>query len=155
MGEEEFYQLLDKVVRYCAYTERCFEDVEQRLHRLGVKGENRQKIIDYLVEQNVVNEQRFAHSFTEGKFRFNKWGKIKISAHLRAKKIKEKHILPALDQIDQNVYSDSLTSLLLTKYTRLGKKDRFNKTVRYAQSKGYELPLIVDILNDIVKNKEI
>lgn len=150
MTDEEYFPILDGIIRYCSYAERCFQDVNKKLFPLKLTSEVRLKITDHLVEENIVNEQRFAHTFTIGKLRYNKWGRIKIRAHLKSKYISDKHIQVAFSQIDEEEYLDVLRHTLRAKYDRLiHDSDRFNKTVRYGQSKGFELTLIFDIVNEL------
>ena len=155
MTDEEYYPILDSIIRYCSYSERCFQDVDKKLYPMHLSAAIKDKIADYLIEENLVNEQRFAHSFTVGKLRYNKWGRIKIRSHLKSKRIAEKLIHKAFLQIDQEEYQAILFHILEMKYDRLASdSDRFSKTVRYGQSKGFELSLIFDTLNEIKKEAQ-
>lgn len=150
MTEEEFIPILDKMVRYCSYSERCHMDVDLRLHKLNVPAEIKQKIIDYLHMNNLIDEQRYALSFAESKLRNNKWGRIKIRRRLKDKQLDSPEIDRALGQLDETEYRSILEHVLVTKYEMLnGVNDRVNKTVRYAQSKGFELSLIFEMLKDL------
>ena len=150
MTEEEYIPILDKMVRYCAYSERCHMDVDVRLHKLNVPPEIKQKIIDYLHMNNLIDEKRFALSFAEGKLRNNKWGRIKIRRRLKDRQIDSPDIDIALSQIDESEYRSTLEHILMTKFELLnGVDDRVNKTVRYAQSKGFELSLIFEMMKEL------
>ena len=136
MKDEEYFPLLDKIVSYSGYAERCFQDVNQRMYKLRLSGEIKERITDYLIEHDVVNEKRFAFSFALGKMRYNRWGRIKIRSHLKAKRISDRDIHFGFSQLDEDEYQEILKHVLEYKYERLS-EDRFAKTVRHAQSKGF------------------
>ena len=45
---------------------------------LGIEKPVQKKILNILVEENFINEVRYAKTYCRGKFRINKWGKQKI-----------------------------------------------------------------------------
>ena len=73
-------------MRYCSKAEHCIDDVRQKLWTWKVPTEEHDDIINTLIDNNFINEQRYAEAFVKDKFRFNHWGRIKISLMLRAKK---------------------------------------------------------------------
>lgn len=148
MKEEEYYRVLDKLVSYCAYAERCLADVHKKLRPFDVPQDYQEQIIDYLLEHDVVDEKRYALSFATGKLRYNYWGRIKIRAHLKSKNISEKDIHFAFANLDEEEYINILQQVLENKLRRTS-TDAFAKTVRHAQSKGFELGLILQELNQL------
>ncbi len=140
MKDEEYYKLLDKIVRYCSYAERCLSDVNKKLYKSVVNQEVQQKIITYLIENDIVDERRYALSYTLGKLRYNKWGRVKINAQLRGKRISPDDIDFALSNIEPEEYQDILVAVLTKKSEALGDDaELFSKVVRHAQSRGFEL----------------
>ena len=146
MKDEDYYPLLDKIVSYCGYSERCFQDVDKRMYKLRLDADIKDRIIDYLVEHDVVNEKRFAFSFALGKLRYNRWGRIKIRAYLKAKRIGNTEVQFAFDELDETEYNDTLEHVVYMHYQKVS-EDRFAKTVRHAQSRGFELSLILETFN--------
>ena len=146
MKDEDYYPLLDKIVSYCGYAERCFQDVDKRLYKLQLDADTKDRIIDYLVEHDVVNEKRFAFSFSLGKLRYNRWGRIKIRSHLHSKRIKKDDIEFAFGKLEKEEYNETLEHVIYMHYPKVS-TDRFAKTVRHAQSRGFELPLILETFN--------
>ena len=67
-----------KLEHYCAYQERCHWEVEQKLKQMGMIPSVQELIITKLIEENYLNESRFAQSFASGKFNIKKWGKLRI-----------------------------------------------------------------------------
>ena len=139
-----------KISHYCAYQERCVEEVRGKLKSLGVKDDLKLVVIAELIKDNYLNEQRFASLFTSGKFRIKKWGKSKIYKALQQKKVPEIFILEALSEIDDLEYCQTLGKLLKKKNDEIKDEDlakRDRKLINFAHSKGYEAPAIRKVMN--------
>ena len=139
-----------KITHYCAYQERCVEEVRVKLKSLGVKDDLKNTIIAKLIKDNFLNEQRFASLFTSGKFRIKKWGKSKIYKALQQKRVPELFILDALNEIDDLEYCQTLGKLLQKKNEGIKDEDlkkRNRKLINFAHSKGYEAPAIRKVMN--------
>jgi regulatory protein len=67
-------EALQKLMKYCAYQERCHQEVNQKLFDWGFLPEDRDEIIVRLIQENFINEERFARAYCRGKFRQNKMG---------------------------------------------------------------------------------
>lgn len=137
--------ILSKAMRYCAYQERCQNDVKLRLISWKVPESWHQEILDSLTQQAFINEARFARLFVRGKFTSRKWGRIKITAELHHRHIPEYHIRKALEEIDNENYWTTLLQLVQIKNEHLQETDPFKqrqKLFRYALSKGYESNII-------------
>ena len=104
-------------------------------------GENDiEKILSLLIEENFINEERFAQAFVKDKFNYNKWGKTKIISHLRAKSIPGDIINSALETIDNDVYRKSLEDLISGHRRFVKAKNQHDlkaKLLRYGLSKGF------------------
>ena len=66
-------EVLKKLLRYCAYQERCHKDVREKIMSYDVYGDDLDEIMLYLIEQNYLNEERFAITYASGKFRLKRW----------------------------------------------------------------------------------
>ncbi len=136
--------VLQKLQSYCAYQERCLQEITAKFYDLGVEDTDLQdKIIDSLIENNFLNELRFAIAFAGGKFRVKQWGKIRIYQELKSRHISEKDIYRALDEIDAAEYQKTFEHLFEIKQkdyedTPQGKAQLANFLLR----KGYEPELI-------------
>lgn len=137
---------LRKLQAYCAFQERCHEEVRSKLISLGVFGERLETVIVQLIEDDFLNEMRFSIAYTGGKFRIKKWGKIKISLALKRKKISEYCIRKAIEsEIPDAAYHTTLKGLLLKKKQFIKEKEPFlvrKKLIHHAQQKGYEYAVI-------------
>jgi regulatory protein len=144
---------LIKMQRYCAYQERSHQEVKDKLIELGVYGDRIDEIIVELIQENFLNEERFAKAFVRGKFNIKKWGKIRIKNELKIHRISAYCLKKGFEEIEDSVYFDTLVSILTKKKLLLNEEDKYKlrqKLFAYAQQKGYEIPLINEALNTIM-----
>lgn len=147
-----YEQMLFKASAYCATAEHCEADVRTKLQTWACAPEHIDKIIDYLKNENFLNEQRYCNAFVRDKFRFNQWGKTKIAMMLRTKNIAEETIAEAIDQIDEETYQQTVTTLLQTKLKGLKYRDDYDrkaKLIRFAQGRGFEYNIIAACLDQL------
>lgn len=97
-------QSFPKLKQYCAYQERCHSEVKEKLYSYGVYGNDAEDIIGKLIEEDYLNEERYAIHFAGGKFRMKQWGKVKIKYELRQKQVSDYCIKKALNSIDEKEY---------------------------------------------------
>lgn len=138
-------ELLQKAAAYCAYRERTAAEVRDKLRSLGATDVQQEKIIARLKAEKYISEDRFAGAFARGKFRINKWGRLKIKAALQQKGLDRKAIDEALKEIDDREYTNTLKKLLDTKAKTLKAETPAKAKaalLRFAYSKGFEPELI-------------
>lgn len=148
----KYDEILEKLRHYCAYRERCIQEVVLKLSEMGVKNELSVKVIDQLIKENFIDEKRFAKIFARGKFRINKWGRIRISAELLKRNIAEDFIKEAVNEIDNDDYYESLKQLISKKEKSLKTRNNFErkqKLAAYAISKGYESDLVWKVIKEM------
>lgn len=139
-----------KMQSWCAYQERCQQEVRNKLYDLGLWEEAIEHIISQLIQDNFLNEERFAIQFAKGKFNIKKWGRIKIKQELKHKKISDYSLKKALQQIDDTEYLNTLRKIIEKKRKLIKESNpaKLNyKLINYALSKGYERDLVFDVLN--------
>ena len=142
-----FQEIKQKIVNYCVYQDRCHLDVEQKMKEFVLIPEAKEEIILYLIKENYLNEERFAKSFTRGKFYIKKWGKNKIKQQLRLKGISDKLIAKSFSEIDERDYQDTIRDFiekLMPTYKGLKDYQRKQKLIKFLMSKGYEYKEIVN-----------
>ena len=147
-----YEQMLFKASAYCATAEHCEADVRTKLQTWACAPEHIDKIIDYLKQENFLNEQRYCNAFVRDKFRFNQWGKTKIAMMLRTKNIAEETIAEAIDQIDDATYQQTVTTLLQAKLKGLKYRDEYDrkaKLIRFAQGRGFEYGIIAAAIEQL------
>lgn len=139
-------QALQKLKHYCAYQERSHQEVREKLFELGIKKNDREEMIATLIEENYLNEERFAIAFAGGKWRIKRWGRVKIKYELRQKGVSEYNIKKALQQIDEEEYLSILNKLIREKYTSLRNAQpllRKKKTIDFLIGRGFEAALVM------------
>lgn len=142
---------LEKAKSYCAYQERCHKEVSDKLKSWKLNVDEIDYIISHLLEENYLNEERFAIAFAGGKFRIKRWGRKKIIQKLKEKGISEYCIKKGLEEIIELEYISNLHDITEKKYNSIKDENAFtkkNKTAAFLYNKGYESNLVWEHLND-------
>lgn len=146
MDKESLYS---KLLKYCSYQERCVADVHQFVNKYVVPAEWRDELIEKLIEDNYLNEARYAGAYVRGHFRQKKWGRNKMIQALKIKGLKENSIYSGLDEIPEAEYEELLFGLLAAKRRLIKDKDLYivhNKLARFAIGKGFEPDLVWELI---------
>jgi len=148
-----FQEALLRAQKLCSAEEKCKSDVRKKLFDWGINSENTEKVIAQLLQENFIDERRFAKAFSKDKMRLNKWGKIKIAFELNQKKLPRNVIQEAVSLIDEAEYLEVLKKETLKKLRSLNDKDPFvmkGKLHRFASSKGFENEVIFKVLDEVL-----
>ena len=148
-------EMLNTLAAYCSQTERCIYDVRKKIEAAGLSGDAGKRIIDCLVKEKFIDENRFSRSFVNDKLKFNHWGRVKICYELKKRNIKPDIYSDAIDAIDEEEYMSVLTDMLESKKRTVkgsSPHDVFQKLCRFALSRGFEGEIIVKTLKSILKN---
>lgn len=146
-------EALHRAAALCSSAEHCTADIREKLARWGVTEADSRTIIDRLVQERFIDEQRYAVAFVKDKFRFSGWGRIKMRYALQQKRIDGSDIDHALATLDEEQYNDRLLELLQAKSRSIRDDDpeaRRAKLFRFAASRGFEPSLIFNALKQIV-----
>jgi regulatory protein len=138
-------QALQKLRHYCRYQERCIREVKEKMWLLGVKKTDHDDLIEKLIGDDYLNEERFAMDFVNGKHKIKQWGRVKIRYELKLKRVNELAIKKGLQQIEDDAYRKTLKTLAEKRYAELKNEQwlvRKKKTIDYLLLKGYEQALI-------------
>ncbi len=138
-----------KSAMYCSSTERCKSEVIERLKKETNSQDEIEEIVTILEQEGYINELRYATCYVRDKFKFNKWGKIKISYMLQCKKIPKDLIQIALKEIDESAYTQTLSTIINSKRKTIksdNKKEVETKLYRFALSRGFEPSIIKKII---------
>ena len=146
-------EALHRAAALCSSAEHCTADIREKLARWGVTEADSRTIIDRLVQERFIDEQRYAVAFVKDKFRFAGWGRIKMRYALQQKRIDGSDIDHALATLDEEPYNDRLLELLQAKSRSIRDDDpeaRRAKLFRFAASRGFEPSLIFNALKQVV-----
>ncbi|MGI0105426.1 regulatory protein RecX [Salinimicrobium sp. WS361] len=142
-----------KLMQYCAYRDRSQKEVEDKLLEMRMIPAAREEIIIKLMQEDFLNEERFARSFVRGKFRIKKWGRYKIKQELKARDISSPIIKLAMTEINEADYKTTLYSLTEKKIPLIKETNPFKKKKKlhdFLSSKGYESFLIIEVIEDVI-----
>lgn len=151
----DYNQALSRAAALCSSQERCASEIRQKLNKWEVPQEVSDKIISRLKEEQFINENRFASFYTRDKFRFNGWGRIKITWQLKQKDVNAGSIEKALEEINEDDYQEKLNTILTNKLKQIKNKDPWQTRaalIRHAQSRGFEPDLIYAAIDKLITN---
>lgn len=138
-----------KAAAFCAYQERSQQEVRNKLYTLKIQSTDIESIIAKLVQDNFINEERFAIAYAGGKFRIKQWGKIKIKMMLEQKQVSSFCISKALNEISKADYLQTLEQLIAAAETKIDEKNPQVKKQLISQkliARGFEPGLVWDVL---------
>lgn len=138
-------EILYKLAARCSTSEQCLSDVEAKLKRYDLSEEERTRILQHLVEEKYIDDKRYAEAFVRDKYRFNKWGRIKIAQGLRMKGIDNGTVNVAMGVIDETEYLHILRELIKAKRKSTRGKSDYEvngKLIRFAIGRGFEFAAI-------------
>ncbi|KOY85499.1 hypothetical protein AD998_04430 [bacterium 336/3] len=146
---------ITKMASFCAYQERSQQEVREKLYsEYMLDSEEIEFVIAELIGQNFINEERFAKVFVGSKFRVKKWGKLKIKQALRKYQLSNYCINQGLAEITDEEYEKTILEILKKKNKQISEPiflKRKQKLLQYATSKGYEMDIILDLLDAILE----
>ena len=142
--------ILKKVLRYCAYQDRCVQEVRKKLATFDMPDSEKEKILKLLVDEGYLDDERYASTFVRSKIHLKKWGVNKIRMALKMKGISDEIISNALSEIDPEIYREELIKVLKSK--KINETDPYKrraKLAQYAMQKGYEPGLVWDVIRQM------
>lgn len=144
-----------KIYRYCAYQERSHKEVRDKLYEYGLYRDEVEELLSVLITEGFLNEERFAKAFAGGKFRMQRWGRIKILNELEARGLTSNCIKIGMKEIEDADYIKTLREILERKLNQLDEDNAFvkrDKLARYAIQKGFEPDLVWPEVKTLVKD---
>jgi len=142
-----------KLENYCVYQDRCHKEIEQKMRDYNLIEEAKELILLSLMKDNFLNEERFAKSFTRGKFRIKSWGKQRIVRELKFRDISAYNIKTALKEIEDSQYIETIYRITENRNNVISEPNEFKrkkKLIDFLMRKGFENELIFKTVNEIV-----
>jgi regulatory protein len=144
-----------KLEYYCTYQDRCHQEVLMKLRQMNMIPEAIDHIMGHLIEQDYLNEERFARNFARGKFNNKHWGRIRIKQELKKRNISPINIKIALRELDDSTYLSSLETLAKKKLNQLKGKEKEvqkRKLADYLLYRGWESSLVYELVYTLIPN---
>ena len=145
-------QAIQKLEHYCAYQDRCHEEVIQKLRSMKMDQDEIDQIIVQLIADNFLNEERFACSYARGKHRIKHWGKIRIVNELKFRKISQYNINLALKEITTEEYEATFHNLAEQNWESIRESNPLKKRKKfcdYLLRKGFESNLVYEKVKEL------
>lgn len=145
-------EIKKKLEYYCSYQDRCHQEIQEKLRPFLLSTEEKDQLIVYLIQENYLNEERFARSFARGKHRIKFWGKTRIVNELKQRAISQPNIKLALQEITEGEYLETFDKLAERHWenireTNVQKKKK--KFCDYLLRKGWESNLVYEKLKEL------
>ncbi|WAC00862.1 regulatory protein RecX [Lacinutrix neustonica] len=143
-----------KLEHYCAYQERCHQEVRQKLKNMNMIPEAIDVIIVHLLEHNYLNEARFAQTYVSGKFRIKKWGRRRLLLELKKREISKFNVNQALKEISEDEYLSVFDALAEKRVHSMHESNMLKKKkklIDYLLYRGWEAHLVYEKANELVK----
>jgi regulatory protein len=143
-----------KIEQFCVYQDRCHKEVEQKMRDYELIPEAREMILLSLMQDNFLNEERFAKSFARGKFRIKSWGKQRIIRELKFRDISTYNIKTALKEIDENEYLETIYRVTEKRSNSISETNSYKKKqklIDFLMRKGFENELIFTTVNEVLE----
>jgi regulatory protein len=151
-------QAWERLTYSCALRETCSQSVRQKLAYWKIEASQLVQILQKLQTGGYVDDARYARAFTREKFRYAKWGVVKIRQHLQAKQIDASLIRQALEEVDMEQQPEMIRELLEKKQHTIKAKssqDLFAKLVRFGVSRGYPYDLVVQTAKKVLSKTSL
>ena len=148
-----YEQALSRAAALCSGSEHCSSEIRKKLLQWGLTSAQAEDIISYLDKEKYIDNKRFCRAYCLDKFRYNHWGRIKVSQMLRMLEIENKDINEGLAAIDEKEYSEVLLHILEQKNRQLKDPDSYvrkGKLIRHALSKGFEMNVIINMVEEFL-----
>ena len=143
-----------KMESYCAYQERCHQEVVQKLTGMHMIPEAIDVIMVHLLQHNFLNEERFAKTFVRGKFKIKAWGRNRLTFQLKQKGVSKVNINNALAEITEEEYIGLFNDLADKKASSIKETNKLKKKkkfIDYFLYRGWESHLVYEKANELIK----
>ena len=152
MSNQNFKEALAKGMASCSRRELSKSEVLEKLKKYNLNSEQIEELLGVLKSQNFLNHKRYASSFSNDKFKFNHWGKIKIKTHLIHKGVEEEFINSSLAAIDSKEYENKIIELAKRKMKVLKDDNLFlnkQKVIQHLSQKGFETDKTIALISNL------
>jgi regulatory protein len=152
--DKTYKDAVAKMARLCSRSEQCSFDIRKKLEAMELDKDVVDDVMAVLINENYLNDERYVKAYVADKFKFNKWGKIKIRYYLRMKCMPDALISSALEDIDEEKYKKMLVKTMKDKAKTIKNKDKYQKMgsiIRFTQNRGFEPELIHRYMNQVLE----
>ncbi|GGH66213.1 MAG: RecX family transcriptional regulator [Bacteroidetes bacterium] len=141
------------IKKFCAYQERSQKQVRERLQKMGLIEDAINLLISECIQENYLNEERFARAFVRGKHKIKKWGRKRLELELKKHEVSDYVMRKAMSEIDDDSYDDQLQELAEKRWNSVTEPNRFKKgkkVVDYLLRRGYESSAVWEVVHSFI-----
>jgi len=134
-----------QLAQLCAKSEHSQHDMLEKMRRWEMSEEAQARVMQRLISERYVDDERYARAFVKDKIRYNKWGRRKVEQGLWQKRIDDNIRQQVLDEVDEEEYLSVLRPLLKQKRRSTKAESDYEmnrKLVRFALSRGFTYDII-------------
>ena len=147
-------QAMNRAAALCSRSEQAPADIRDKLLQWGLSADEAGQVLDQLIGQGFIDEQRYARAFVNDRFAFNGWGRVKIAHQLRLKGISSELINEAINLIDEERYRQRLIELLRVKWRSVSDREpraAWAAMMRFAASRGFETGIAGECVKQVTR----
>ncbi len=151
-------EALTKMSMLCAESEKCKNDIADKLKRHGLSSADINSVLTCLESEKFIDEARYSRFFAKDKYKFAKWGRKKIEYALKMKRIPVAYIKEALEEIPDDAYEETMMAALASKFKTIKFQNRYDakgKLFRFAASRGYESSVALEAIDKILNDNSV
>ena len=140
--EQEAYLQLTAL---CAQAEHCQWEMLEKMRRWELPEAEQARVMERLVRERFVDDERYTRAFIQDKIRYNKWGRRKVEQALWQKHIDEDIRQRLLDEVSDEEYLTVLRPLLKQKRKTTKAQNDYElnqKLMRFALGRGFTFDII-------------
>lgn len=148
MSEQE---ALLRLTSLCSTAEHCSHEMLEKMRRWEIDEDAQTRIMEYLVKEKYIDDERYARFFAKDKIRYNKWGRRKVEQAMWQKHIDTDIQQRVLDEIDDDEYLLILRPLLKSKRRTVKAANNYEmnmKLIRFAMGRGFTMDIIRQCLDN-------
>lgn len=149
-------EALNTLMERCARAEVCISDARRLMVRWRVAPGEQESIVEQLLKERFIDEERYAAAFVRDKINFSRWGARKISDALYQKRIPSEIIKQAMEQVAEVSMTDRLEADLRRKNQSIKDEDpykRKEKLLRFGISRGYDFDTVAETIERVLNEK--
>ena len=133
-------EALQKLSALCARAEHSSGEMLEKMRRWQLSEDARERVLDRLIDEKFVDDERFARLFVREKIRFDRWGRRKIEQALYQKGVASDISHRVLDEVDDEAYVAELKKLIAAKRRSVQAESDYEmraKLTKYALGRGF------------------
>ena len=134
-----------KLTTLSTKAEHCSQEMLDKMKKWGLEEEAIARYLEFLTQKKFIDDERFARFFINDKIKYNKWGRRKVEQALWLKHIPKEISDPIFEEIEDDMYTETLLPLMKSKYKSIKAKNDYEpskKLIRFALGRGYSMDVI-------------